>query len=123
MKGFRLAKVKHKRNEATEIVYVGCDQGFDLYLAKLVTAIGPRVSWCSEEQFCRVMGYRFGELEQELKQDWIQHFPELVIQGEDVPGPLPYVLYRERGNEQTVRVFSASAELAEGIKEPEVMLQ
>jgi len=118
-----LANVEHKHNEAAEIVYVGCDQGFNLYLAKLVTAIGPRVSWCSEEQFCRVMGYRLEELEQGLKEDWIQHFPDRVIRGLEVPRPLPYVLYRERGAEQTVRVFSAGAELAEGIEEPKVVLQ
>lgn len=75
-------------------------------------AIGPNCHWCSEEEFCDYTGCRPGNLEDWLSQDWIQHFPHLILSFEDVPGPIPWVLYRTRGQEHTVRVFSASPELA-----------
>jgi hypothetical protein len=44
-----------------------------------------------------------------------QHFPRLVLSLEDVPGPVPGVLYKVDGREQQVRVFSAGPDLAEGL--------
>jgi hypothetical protein len=107
----RSVKLKHPRcsDEPTEIVFCGCYEAFDRYVTKLVAAIGPECSWCTEEQFCQCTGCRPDRLEEWLKEDWVQHSPGRVLRQEDVPAPLPFVLYRIEGDTQRVRVFSAGA--------------
>jgi len=98
--------------EPTVIVFAGCLDAFDLYLEKLVTAIGPGCQWSSEQEFCDYTGCSPSNLEDWLSRDWVQHFPHLVLSLEDAPGPVAWVLYRTGEREQRVRVFSASPELA-----------
>jgi hypothetical protein len=107
-------------NEPSEILFVcPLELGtFDNYLERLITAIGPACYWGSEEEFCEYMGCAPWNLEDWLSRDWIQHFPHLVLSLEDVPGPVPWVLYKVSDNEQKVRVFSASPELAEYVRSP-----
>jgi hypothetical protein len=100
-------------NEPTVVVFVGCVQAFDDFLGKLVTAVGPACQWSSEQEFCEYTGCSPRNLEDWLSRDWIQHFPHLVLSLEDVPGPVPWVLYKVSGQEQQVRVFSAAPDLAE----------
>ena len=95
------------------IVFAGSVDAFDLYVEKLVTAIGPACQWSSEHEFCSYTGCSPRNLENWLSQDWVQHFPRLVLSFEDVPGPVPWVLYRADDGELLVRVFSASPELEE----------
>ena len=111
----RLANIDSAKvlNEPTEIVFVGCVQAFDDFLEKLVTAIGPACQWASEQEFCEYTGCLPLNLEDWLSRDWVQHFPHLVLSLEDLPGPAPWVLYKVSAQEQEVRVFSASPDLAE----------
>ena len=97
--------------EPTAIMFAGCAEAFDRYLERLVTAIGPECQWSSEAEFCEYTGCSPPNLERWLSEDWVQHFPRLVLSLDDVPGPVPWVLYRARPGEYQVRVFSASAEL------------
>ena len=110
----RLANVDPMKalTEPTVIVFAGCIDAFDRYLERLVTAIGPACQWSSEREFCDYTGCAPANVEDWLSRDWVQHFPHLVLSFQDVPGPIPWVLYRCDGGEQTVRVFSASPELA-----------
>ena len=100
-------------SEPTVIVFVGMPDAFDEFLEKLVTAIGPGCRWSSEREFCEYTGCAPWNLEDWLSHDWVQHFPHLVLSLEDVPGPVPWVLYKVNGSEHQVRVFSAGSELAE----------
>ena len=102
--------------EPTVIVFAGCVDVFDRYLERLVTAIGPECQWSSEAEFCDYTGCSARNLENWLSQDWVQHFPRLVLSLDDVPGPVPWVLYRTALGEYQVRVFSASAELAASLR-------
>ena len=95
------------------IVFVGCIDAFDSFLEKLVTTIGPACRWASEQEFCEYTGCWPHNLEHWLSQDWVQHYPHLVLSLEDIPGPVPWVLYKVTSHEQKVRVFSAGPELAE----------
>jgi hypothetical protein len=110
----RLAKIDPIKalQEPTVIVYEGCIEAFDRYLEKLIAAIGPECHWSSEEEFCDYTGCPREHLEDWLSSDWVQHYPHLVLSQEDVPGPIPWVLYRVESREQRVRVFSATPELA-----------
>jgi hypothetical protein len=99
--------------EPTVIVFVGMPDAFDDFLEKLVTAIGPGCRWSSEREFCEYTGCAPWNLEDWLSHDWVQHFPHLVLSLEDVPGPVPWVLYKVSDREQQVRVFSANPALAE----------
>ena len=112
---WRLANIDPAKalNEPTVIVFVGCLDAFDNFLGKLVTAIGPTCRWASEQEFCEYTGCSPHNLEDWLSQDWIEHFPHLVLSLEDTPGPVPWVLYKVGSYEQQVRVFSAGQELAE----------
>ncbi len=94
------------------IVFAGCVEAFDRYLEGLVTAIGPGCQWSSETEFCEYTGCSPKNMEHWLSHDWVQHFPNLVLSLEDVPGPVPWVLYRNVGREHSVRVFSACEDLA-----------
>jgi hypothetical protein len=94
------------------IVFAGCVDAFDRYLERLVTAIGPECQWSSEAEFCEYTGCSPKNPEHWLNYDWVQHFPNLVLSLEDVPGPVPWVLYRSAGREHSVRVFSACEDLA-----------
>ena len=116
----RLANIDPARalNEPTVIVFVGCLRAFDDFLEKLVTTIGPGCQWSSEQEFCEYTGCSPRNLEDWLSRDWIQHFPHLVLSLEDVPGPVPWVLYKVADREQQVRVFSASPALAEWLGSP-----
>jgi hypothetical protein len=98
--------------EPTVIVFAACVDAFDRYLERLVTVIGPECQWSSEAEFCEYTGCSPQHLEHWLSHDWVQHFPNLVLSLEDIPGPVPWVLYRSLGREQSVRVFSASEDLA-----------
>ena len=98
--------------EPTVIVFAGCVDAFDRYLERLVTAIGPGCQWSSEAEFCAYTGCSPTNLEHWLSCDWVQHFPNLVLSLEDLPGPVPWVLYRTQEGEHSVRVFSASEDLA-----------
>jgi hypothetical protein len=111
----RLANIDPAKalEEPTVIVFVGCVEKFDSFLEKLVTAIGPACRWSSEQEFCEFTGCLPRNLEDWLSRDWIQHFPHLVLSLEDVPGPVPWVLYKVSSREQQVRVFSAGPDLAE----------
>jgi hypothetical protein len=109
----RLANIDPMKalTEPTVIVFAGCIGAFDDFLEKLVTAIGPECQWSSEQEFCEFTGCSPRNLEDWLSRDWVQHFPRLVVSLEDVPGPVPWVLYTVGEPEQQVRVFSASPEL------------
>jgi hypothetical protein len=111
----RLANIDPAKalKEPTVVVFVGCMHAFDDFLEKLVTTIGPACQWSSEQEFCEYTGCSPRNLEDWLSRDWIQHFPHLVLSLEDVPGPVPWVLYKVSDQEQQVRVFSASPDLAE----------
>jgi hypothetical protein len=111
----RLANIDPAKalTEPTVIVFVGMPQAFDDFLEKLLTALGPGCRWLSEQEFCEYTGCSPHNLEDWLSHDWIQHFPHLVLSLEDVPGPVPWVLYKENDREHQVRVFSAGPELAE----------
>jgi len=98
------------------IVFVGRPDAFEDFLEKLVTAIGPACLWSSEQEFCEFTGCAPWNLEDWLRLDWVQHFPHLVLSFEDVPGPVPWVLYKVTDHEQQVRVFSAGRELAEWLR-------
>ena len=94
------------------IVFAGCLDAFDPYLERLVTAIGPGCQWSSEAEFCGYTGCSPTNLEHWLSRDWVQHFPNLVLSLEDLPGAVPWVLYRTQEGEHSVRVFSATEDLA-----------
>ncbi|HLG96703.1 MAG TPA: hypothetical protein VKX49_10375 [Bryobacteraceae bacterium] len=112
---WRLANIDPVKapKEPTVIVFVGCIDAFDTFLEKLVTAIGPACRWASEQEFCEYTGCSPHNLEDWLSQDWVQHYPHLVLSLEDIPGPVPWVLYKVTSHEQKVRVFSAGPELAQ----------
>jgi hypothetical protein len=94
--------------ELTVIVFAACVDAFDRYLERLVTAIGPGCQSSSEAESCAYSGFSPTNLEHWLSYDWVQHFPNLVRSLED----LPWVLYRTQEGEHSVRVFSASEDLA-----------
>ena len=110
----RLAKtaVSEALQEPTVIVFECCPFEFEEYVTKLITAIGPACRWSSEEEFCAYTGIAAEHLEDWLAEDWVQHFPHLVLSLQDVPGPVPWILYRIEHRKQQVRVFSASPDLA-----------
>jgi len=114
----RLANIDPARalTAPTMIVFVGRPDAFEDFLEKLVTAIGPACLWSSEQEFCEFTGCAPWNLEDWLRLDWVQHFPHLVLSFEDVPGPVPWVLYKVTDHEQQVRVFSAGRELAEWLR-------
>ena len=77
----------------------------------------------SESEFCAYTGCSPANLEHWLSCDWVQHFPNLVLSLEDLPGPVPWVLYRTQEGEHSVRVFSASEDLVDVRRRNRILME
>ena len=99
--------------EPTVIVFVGMPQAFDGFLEELVYPDRPGLLLVERAGVLRIYRMRALESGGLAGPRLGPTFPSPRAVARNVPGPVPWVLYKMNDREQQVRVFSAGPELGE----------